>query len=118
MRHRVLISLISVSLILAMTIPAVAADRTGWYGKSNGKKGPLRFLFIKNDFTWTLGSNARSWDDTEWRTVEQNDEYTELQLKGTKVFNRCRLYTDCMMVNEEGSRTKWFTCAEGYWLKD
>jgi hypothetical protein len=116
MRH-VLKSLVVVSLILATATTAVAADKHTWSGK--GVNNPSRrYLFIRIDDTWTLGSNVDAWHDTEWRAVRKTGDYIELQLKNTDAYARIRLYDDKMIANTPLSGGKWVKYAEGSWLDD
>jgi hypothetical protein len=115
MRHRLLISLVAVSFMLATSVSAIAADKTKWFGKSVNSK---RYLFVKDGDTWTLGSSVDAWDDTEWRAVSKTGDYIELQLKNADVYARIRLYEDKMIANTPLSSGKWVKYATGNWVGD
>ena len=117
MRRIALRSLVVVSLILTTATSAMAADKTTWSGK--GVNNPSsRYLFIKIDDTWTLGSSVDAWNDTEWRAVRKTGDYTELQLKNTDAYARIRLYDDKMVANTPLSGGKWIKYASGNWVGD
>jgi hypothetical protein len=117
MLHRLLISLVAGSLILATATSAMAADKTKWLGK--GVNNPSkRYLFIKIDDTWILGSSVDAWDDTEWRVVKKTDAYIEMQLKSTDAYARIRLYDDKFIANTPLSGGKWIKYAGGNWVGD
>ncbi len=117
MRPMVLRTLVVLSFMLATATTAVAADKTKWHWK--GVNNPSRrYLFIKIDETWTLGSSVDAWDDTEWRVVKKTGEYIELQLKITDAYTRIRLYDDKMVANTPLSGGKWIKYAAGNWLDD
>jgi hypothetical protein len=111
--NRVLFPSVVVTALLIAAAPALAAERTVWVGRD----------LDNNKVFWTcsnVGSN--NWqlkkNDTllgEYEGVTSTSEFVELQLKGSKQYDRVRLYKDNLSLNKEGSRTEWIQMAKGKW---
>jgi hypothetical protein len=102
-------------LFFATVSSAVAADRSVWVGRDidNNKIFWTCSNIGGND--WKLKKNGTVAGTYEG--VTSTAEFVELQLKGTKKYDRVRLYKDNLSLNKRGSKTAWIPIAKGKWSK-
>jgi hypothetical protein len=95
------------------TATATAAERTSWVGRDVGNRNVFWTCSNVGGNDWKLKKN----DNVAgvYTGVTSTDDFVELQLKGSREFDRVRLYKTKLMMNKEGSRTEWIEIAAGKW---
>ena len=113
MKQTLLYSAVAAVCLVATASVAVAADMTVWVGRGidDNKVFWTCSRVGRND--WKLKKNGANYGDYEG--VTSTAEFVELQAKGTKKYDRVRLYKDRLSLNRNGSRTEWVQIAKGKW---
>src|SRR5262249_46239829 len=109
MRRLLLASLAGVAFLLAAASLAVAASMTVWVGRDIDNNRIIWTCSNVGGNAWKLKKNGTTVGDYEG--VTSTAEFVELQLKGTKKYDRLRLYKDKLSLNQKGSRTEWIPIA-------
>jgi len=105
--------LLAMSMLLAMSATAVAAERALWVGRDTDNTSVYWTCVKGSGDNWTLKKNGTAY--LEYEGVTSTSEFVELQAKGTKRFDRLRLYKDRLSLNKKGSKTDWIEIAKGKW---
>jgi hypothetical protein len=103
------------ALFLATGSNAVAGGKTVWVGRDVNNNSVHWTCTNTTGDNWILKKNGSNYGSYE--TVSKSSDYIEVQAKGTKNFERLRLYSDKLTMNEKGSKFKFLTLAKGKWQK-
>jgi len=94
-------------------LPNLLAEKTVWVGRDVDNNKVIWSCTKVSGDDWKLKKDGKVIG--EYEGVTSTDEFFELQLKGSKDFDRVRLYKDKLSLNESGSKTKWLEMAKGKW---
>src|SRR5262245_24066093 len=113
MKQVLVLSAVLVATLIVAEAPARAAKRTVWTGRD--VDNPKVFWTCSNvgGNDWKLKKAGK--DAGDYEGVTSTADFVELQLKGSKKFQRVRLYKDKLSINKEGSKTEWLEKAKGKW---
>ena len=101
------------ALLFVMATTVVAAERTVWVGRDVDNSRVFWTCSNTDGDDWTLKRNGGKVGTYE--TVTNNAEFMELQAKGSRDFDRVRLYKDKLSMNVKGSKLRWVTMVTGKW---
>src|SRR5690349_11528415 len=113
MKQVLLGSAVAVVSLLASAPAAVAADQNVWVGRDLNNSRVIWTCSRVSRNDWKLKKNGATVGDYEG--VTSTSEFVELQLKGSRSYDRVRLYKDHLSLNRQGSRTQWVEMAKGKW---
>src|SRR4051812_4134574 len=97
---------------LLVTAAAQAGGMTSWSGRDLDAREVWTCNNIGGD-EWVLRRTGLG--AVYYTAVSSSDDYVELQAKGTRTFDRVRLYKDRLTMNDVGSRLRWIDMAKGRW---
>ena len=100
-------------LLLTAASSAVAAGNTSWVGRGLDDPKVIWTCTNVSGDNWTLKRNGKV--AAQYTGVTSTSEFVELQVAGTKSFDRLRLYKDKLSLNKSGTKTKWVQIAKGKW---
>jgi len=116
MRHVLFLSAAAAAAAAFLVVsasPSLAAKSRVWVGRDlDNSKIVWTCTNVSGD-DWKLKKNGETVG--EYEGVTSTDDFVELQLKGSKEFDRVRLYKDKLAMNKEGSKTQWIQIAKGKW---
>lgn len=113
MKHMKSFSQVTAAFLIVAASSAVAGDKTLWTGRDVDKTSTFWSCSNTSGNDWKLKKNGAAYLDYEG--VTSTAEFVELQVKGTKTYDRLRIYSDKMSLNKGGSKTGWIQLAKGKW---
>jgi hypothetical protein len=113
MQHMKSFSQVTAAFLIVAASSAVAADKTLWTGRDLDNNSTVWTCSNTSGNDWKLKKNGTTF--LEYEGVTSTAEFVELQVKGTKTYDRLRMYNDKLSLNKEGSKTGWIQLAKGKW---